>query len=192
MKDSFEFLQKAFRLIAATNVDLEVLVNEGQSRVDLFYRLQMFTFALTPLRQRKDIDFLALYFAKKAAQEFGLRKPKLNVLLVAALSCYHWPGNLRELEHLMHRLVIRSRTSELDLKFVPHWIKGGLFGLWGIESIGLEEIEEIGPVESDVIKEVLRKMKGNQVRAARLLGITSTDLRKRLNKTDTSNRIHRS
>jgi len=164
-----------FRLIAATNVDLEPLVVYGLFHSDLFYRLQEFTFVLTPLRQRNDIGFLASYFAKKAAQEFGLPNPKMEPSLTLKLSNYDWPGNIRELSSLMMRLVYFSRSSDLDLAFLPHWIKGEVPGHG--RSIFTEKT---GPVERELILEALKKTQGNDVRAARLLGISRRDLRKLL------------
>ncbi|MCE7977622.1 MAG: GAF domain-containing protein [Nitrospira sp. NTP1] len=104
------------RVLAATNVDLELAIKRGAFRADLFYRLNVFPLRLPTLRERRDdIPLLARHFAKK----YGLRhrKPvtRINSAALKALSAYDWPGNVRELEHLMERAVIVSRGSVLTI-----------------------------------------------------------------------------
>ena len=95
------------RVVAATNRDLRQAVEKGAFREDLFYRLDVFTITLPPLRQRQeDIPALAAHFAERYAQHLQRPVPTLADGVVAHLQGYAWPGNVRELEHVIHRAVL--------------------------------------------------------------------------------------
>jgi FADH2 O2-dependent halogenase len=104
------------RIIAATNQQLEQLVNERKFRADLFYRLNVFPITLPPLRQRSDdIPLLVRYFVDKYNARFNRSITSISKELLHALQQYHWPGNIRELEHLVERAVLSARSEILKV-----------------------------------------------------------------------------
>ncbi len=104
------------RLVAATNRDLPQMVAERQFRSDLFYRLNVFPLHMPALRQRRDdISLLVRYFAQKYSRRMNKQVETIPADAIAALSNYHWPGNIRELENLIERAVILSRGSVLEV-----------------------------------------------------------------------------
>ena len=103
------------RLIAATNTDLAQMVAEKHFRSDLYYRLHVFPIVIPPLRERRDdIPLLVRYFVHKYARRMHKRIETIPAQAMAALTAYHWPGNMRELEHVIERAVILSREPELQ------------------------------------------------------------------------------
>ena len=107
-------IQVDVRIIAATNVDLQQQVKEGKFREDLFYRLNVITIDLPPLRQRKnDIPLLAEHFIVKFAQENGKHPLHLTPEALRPLMDYDWPGNVRELENVIERAVVLATGSAL-------------------------------------------------------------------------------
>jgi formate hydrogenlyase transcriptional activator len=109
-------LRVAVRVVAATNADLEELVAEKKFRSDLYYRLNVFPITVPPLRERpEDIPLLVHFFAHKFAQEMKKRIESVPKETMAALTSYHWPGNIRELQNLVERGVILSRGSRLEI-----------------------------------------------------------------------------
>ena len=107
----------AFRVVAATNRDLQQMVNEGRFRNDLYYRINVFPIEVPALRHRcSDIPKLALYFAKKCAKRMNKRIEKIRSEDMAALADHSWPGNIRELQNFIERSVILSTDSVL---YVP-------------------------------------------------------------------------
>ncbi|HYO98598.1 MAG TPA: sigma-54 dependent transcriptional regulator, partial [Pyrinomonadaceae bacterium] len=108
------------RLIAASNRDLELEVDEGRFRPDLFFRLNVVPLKLPALRERReDLPILAAHFASRAAEKHGRRAPALEPALLEALQEYDWPGNVRELENLMERLVVLTTGTQLGTEFLP-------------------------------------------------------------------------
>jgi len=104
------------RLVAATNRDLVQMVAERQFRSDLFYRLNIFPVQMPPLRQRReDIPVLVRYFAQKYARQMKRTVDSISSETMTALTNYHWPGNIRELENLIERAVILSRGPVLEV-----------------------------------------------------------------------------
>ncbi len=113
-------LEVNIRLIAASNRDLEQAVEQGTFRQDLFFRLNVVPLHLPSLRDRReDIPLLAAHFATKAAEKHGRATLELEPALVEALQEYDWPGNIRELENLVERLVVLTRDPRLGLEFLP-------------------------------------------------------------------------
>lgn len=167
------------RIIAATNRNLEKEVAEGNFRLDLFFRLNVYPITLPPLRERKeDIQLLATTFLEAAAQRMG--KPTAPVLSTGAirkLQSYQWPGNIRELENLMERLVIRSKHTTLIETDLPE-----------LNNITLPEEQEIQTLvqrEAEHIIMVLKKCNGKifgKGGAAEILGLPSSTLTSRIKK----------
>lgn len=161
-------IQVDVRIIAATNVDLKQQVKEGKFREDLFYRLNVITIDLPPLRQRKnDIPMLAEHFISKFAREND--KPPLHVTPEALrpLMDYDWPGNVRELENVMERAVVLATGPTLTAELLPEDLtgRGSRFALMEHrpDASLFEIIEEL---ERRVISEMLEKCAWNQTEAA--------------------------
>ena len=108
------------RIVAATNRDLEKEMSAGRFRTDLFYRLNIFPIQLPPLRERReDIPFLASHFIKLHAKKIGKRIDGLNSTVLQELMKYNWPGNIRELEHLLERSVLLATGDTIDKVSLP-------------------------------------------------------------------------
>ncbi len=108
------------RLIAASNRDLEEAVERGAFRPDLFYRLNVVPLHLPPLRERRaDIPLLAAHFAARIAAKHGRATPELDPSLLEAFRVYDWPGNTRELENLIERLVVLTAEARLIMELLP-------------------------------------------------------------------------
>jgi DNA-binding NtrC family response regulator len=161
-------IQVDVRIIAATNVDLRQQVKDGKFRDDLFYRLNVITIDLPPLRQRKnDIPLLAQHFAQKFAEENG--KPPLNLTPEAMrpLLDYDWPGNVRELENVVERAVVLANGPNLTVDLLPDNIvgRGSKLALMDHRAdASLFEIME--DCERRIITDMLEKSGWNQTEAA--------------------------
>ncbi len=108
------------RIIAATNRNLEEMVDNGQFRADLYYRLNIVNLELPPLRERpNDIPILAAHFAAKASAKHGKPSPTFAATFLNRLTAYRWPGNIRELENVIERAVVISNASVLDDNLLP-------------------------------------------------------------------------
>jgi two-component system nitrogen regulation response regulator GlnG len=185
------------RVIAATHKDIERLVADGGFREDLYYRLNVVPIRLPALRQRiEDIAELARHFLERAAAD-GLPRKTLDEAGVARLLRHGWPGNVRELENLMRRLAALVREERIgatgpeEMKSTSeenHGLGGVLelhlaryFATFGRElpPDGLYE-RLLSEIEPPLLRIVLAAAKGNQIRAARLLGINRNTLRKKL------------
>jgi len=108
------------RLIAATNKDLQEMVDEGSFREDLFYRLSVFSILIPPLRERtEEVPLLAHHFVKGFAEDFGKTIDTITPQAMAVLEAHNWPGNVRELEHAMERAVLLADGRSIDLDSIP-------------------------------------------------------------------------
>ena len=186
------------RIIAATNRNLEELVENGEFREDLYYRLNVIPIWLPPLRERReDIPVLSEYFLNKIAEELGCEPKKLSGEAMDALIHYSWPGNIRELENVMERINILADGREVQKEDLPHYIsenyhtavndkvpseavtENGLYdaGL-SLGKTSAEEIvtgnDEIMPweyYEREIIRKALKKY-GSYNAAGKTLGLT--------------------
>jgi two-component system response regulator AtoC len=175
-------------LIAATNKDLEAALADGTFRKDLFYRLAVFTIHLPPLRERgEDIPLLAEAFLQRFSAKYGKRIAGLGRAALAALGEYPWPGNIRELKHVMERAVLGSAGAGGLLEHLP---LGTTPQPRGALQIRMDDTpggtptrgKSLADWERALIEQALRETQGNQVKAARLLGITRDTLRYRMAK----------
>jgi DNA-binding NtrC family response regulator len=165
------------RLLAATNKDLEEAVKKGAFREDLFYRLNVITIHLPPLRQRKeDIPLLANYFLQKYAQRFGKPLTKVSKEALRVVVNYDWPGNVRELENAIERAVALSEGDTVETTDLPEKIVGAKIPILHTEDyeMTLEALEE------QHVKQVLQKTGGDKVKAAQVLGINLSTLYRKL------------
>src|SRR5579863_9243009 len=118
-------VQVDVRIIAATNIDLRQMVREGRFRADLFYRLNVITIELPPLRQRKeDIPLLVEFFLKKYAEENDRPVRNITPEALRPLMAYSWPGNVRELENVIERAVVLSSGTEISADLLPDSMLG--------------------------------------------------------------------
>jgi two-component system response regulator HydG len=166
------------RLVAATNADLAARVKERQFREDLYYRLNVIAIQLPPLRERReDIPLLAQHFLRRYAERNGKRIGGFTDEALDLLQAYAWPGNVRELENVIERAVILCRTDLLSPADLPETLAGtGEVGRHLVVSIGtpLEEVED------RLIGETLRYTKGDKTLAAKLLGIATRTIYRRM------------
>ena len=189
------------RIIAATNKDLEPLIGAGLFREDLYYRLNVVPIHLPPLRERPDdIEALARHFLKQAASE-GLPRRQLSADAAQLLSRQPWRGNVRELRNFIYRMALLAREDVIDTAALAPLLEqigssqpenGEMAGAGNIEQAVTRWLAENHPApgmvyhaamaafERPLFAEVLKETGGNQLRAARQLGINRNTLRKRL------------
>jgi DNA-binding NtrC family response regulator len=172
------------RIVAATNQDLERAVREGRFREDLFYRLNVITIALPPLRERRtDIPLLVEHFLKKYAQVRTVEIPERTLEILMA---YDWPGNVRELESVIERALVLGEGAHIEPDDLPAGIRTRVRAAAAGLDIDIPEagIDLVG-VERALILKALSKADGNVSRAARLLGVSRRTLQYRLDKIET-------
>src|SRR5579872_5137267 len=161
-------IQADVRIIAATNVDLKQMVREGRFREDLFYRLNVITIDLPPLRQRReDIPLLVEFFLKKYAKENERPVREISPEALRPLVNYSWPGNVRELENVIERAVVLSSGPTIGPELLPDHIAGRGSSLPVLEhrpDASLFDIIE--DCERRIIVEMLEKCSWNQTEAA--------------------------
>jgi PAS domain S-box-containing protein len=167
------------RVIAATNRDLEQQSKTGHYRPDLYYRLNVFPIHLPALREREgDIPMLVQYFAHKFAANFGKKIDRISERMMAGLQRYQWPGNIRELEHVIERAVILSEGSELE---PIEWLSPSNGKAGAAKTQTLEEMERQHIV--DVLDQTNWRVSGEKG-AAKILGLNPTTLEARMKKLD--------
>ena len=168
------------RIVAATNVDLQRMVEEGRFREDLYYRLHVITIELPPLRERQsDIPALAQHFLEQYGEENN--KPDLELLpeTLRLLEECHWPGNVRELENVIERAVVLSRGRRIGPDLIPDSVRTSQsFHLPNFElpPEGIPFREVVDDMEAMLITRALDAADGVQKRAAKLLRIKPTTL----------------
>ena len=168
------------RLIAASNRDLEAMIEAGTFRRDLYYRLNVVPLVLPPLRDRQDdIPVLAAHFAQKFATKHVRPKPELDPRLLEALQDYEWPGNVRELENLIERIVVLTDGPILGLQFLPEKMLRVLPGANESDETTLEGA--VLAVRRHLIVSALKAEDGNKVAAAKRLGISRSYLHRLIN-----------
>jgi transcriptional regulator with GAF, ATPase, and Fis domain len=186
-----ETIESDVRVLAATNRNLESALSDGSFREDLYHRLNVVTIQIPPLRERRgDIPKLVNYFADRYAHELQIDRPLISGEALDVLSTRDWPGNVRELEHCIYRALIftqgypvqaahvrpardetRESASTVDdmmLKVVRGYLDGHCGK--GTHERVLEEFERL------LIREAMRRTKGNQSHAAQLLGLARPTL----------------
>ncbi len=172
------------RIVCATNRDLANEVEKGRFRSDLYYRLMVFPIRLPPLRERReDIPLLARHFVERYAAEYRATLPGFSAEAEAALASYAWPGNIRELENEIQRLVIQAEPGcwieVTDLSPRLRKIEGTVAKVAPKKGTLREMMDQ---VERWLISEALRDHGGNKTRTAVTLGITREGLHKKLDK----------
>jgi two-component system response regulator AtoC len=193
-----ETVQTDVRLIAATNADLERMADDGRFRNDLYYRLNVFSIKLPPLRERgEDVPLLIDHFVRRFGKELGKPEVEVSPEAAALLRAYPWPGNVRELQSVLKQSILQTSGSVLLPDFLPPHVRkpaaphpngegSGAFD-WdefvagriaaNSENLYAEGLERM---EREVLVRVLKHTGGNQLQAARILGITRGSLRNKI------------
>ena len=162
------------RIVAATNKDLLSLVNKGTFREDLFYRLNVITITMPPLRERGDDVLLLIHrFTSRFAEASGKPVPRFSDDALEVLRNYQWPGNVRELENVLQRLVLMIEGDCIRIPDLP-----ALMRFSAPRDAGLHRT--LAEVEVEHIRNVLASVDGNKTRAAEILGIDRKTLREKL------------
>jgi two-component system response regulator HydG len=165
------------RIIAATNADLERLVEERRFREDLYYRLRVIQVQLPPLRDRKaDIPLLVDHFIRRYAAKDGKRIVGIESVALGALTDHTWPGNVRELENAIERAVVLTRGQRLRLEDLPP----DVLQRSPEDRVSFPVGTSLQEVERRMIAETLRYTDGDKTKAARILGITARTIYRKL------------
>jgi DNA-binding NtrC family response regulator len=172
-------LKLDIRIIASSNRDLREAIKAGDFREDLFYRLSVIPIHLPPLRERTgDIPLLVDHFIRKYNQKSKRQVKGVSAASMKMLTLYPWPGNVRELEHTIERILILEDGDLIQPEHLPSFISGrqGDFQVFSDGELTLEELER------RYLQFILRRTKGNQSEAARLLGINRKTLGQKIQK----------
>ena len=173
------------RLVTATNRDLAAEVRTGRFREDLFYRLDVVSVRLPPLRERReDVPLLAPAFLRRFAERHARRVSAFTPAALAALEAAPWPGNVRELMHAVERAVILTRGETVDVGDLPEGLRGGAAGgpAGSPASLTVPLGTTMDEVERLVIRETLRQTRGDKTLAAQLLGIAARTIYRKLDR----------
>jgi len=175
-------IQVDVRIIAATNVDLRQMVAEGKFREDLFYRLNVITLDLPPLRQRReDIPLLVQHFLQKYSAENEMPKRRLTTEALRPLVSYAWPGNVRELENTIERAVVLSSDNDIGPDLLPDHIVGRGTSIPAIEaSAGATLFGIVEDFERRIIIDMLEKCDWNQTEAAERFHVPLSTLNQKI------------
>ncbi len=161
-----------FRCIAATNRDLRELIADGSFRPDLYYRINVFSIEIPPLRERReDIPLLVEHFIEKFSLSMNRRPPRVSPDAMSQLQAHEWPGNVRELENAVERAMVVASGSRLDPDD---------FAIAGRQLAAAGGTKPLREMEREHILHVVDECGGNQTRAAKVLGIDRVTLHKKL------------
>jgi Nif-specific regulatory protein len=170
------------RLIVATNKDLERAIAAGTFREDLYYRLNVFTIFVPPLRERKsDVLLLADHFLEKYASRHRKNIKRISTPAIDMLTCYHWPGNVRELENTIERAVLVCEGGVIHGHHLPPTLQTAEAS-GTVMNVSFRAAVEA--YERDLIQDSLKTTRGNRVKAAALLKTTSRVLNYKIRKLD--------
>jgi len=162
------------RILAATNKDLPIIIDKGLFREDLFYRLNVISIDIPPLRDRReDILLLTDYFAQKYGKEYGKSVPHFSDDVLKVVQRYNWPGNVRELENVIQRLVVMVDSETIAVPDLPAHMHFSALSGTGFK-------RTLAEVTAEYIQNVLASVDGNKSEAARILGIDRKTLRSKL------------
>jgi two-component system nitrogen regulation response regulator NtrX len=168
------------RVIAATNKNLELEIERGNFREDLFYRLNVIPFTVPPLREHaEDIPLLAQHFLREFATAYGRRPKELSADALDALRNYHWPGNVRELRNLMERIVILYPQHRVEARHLPLGATKRVQTTRSWDGFAsLHDVKEAA--EREYILRKLEETGGNVTRTAELLGLERSHLYRKM------------
>ncbi|RMH23107.1 MAG: sigma-54-dependent Fis family transcriptional regulator [Acidobacteria bacterium] len=178
-----ELIDVDFRLIAATNRDLEKEVEKGRFREDLYYRLKVVTLEIPPLREREgDVALLAEHFLKVFCAEHGKPEMRFTPRALDALVSFPWPGNVRQLKNVVESVVIFHPGGDVDLETLPPEVRESTAatGAPGPIQPRFGRARSMDEIERQAILETLERTGGHRAEAARLLGIGLRTLQRKL------------
>jgi two-component system NtrC family response regulator len=182
---STEYIKIDVRIIAATHQNLETKIKDGSFREDLFYRLNIVSLNIPPLRERKeDIIPLIEHFVEKYSRENNKEKLSLSREAVDLLIKYNFPGNVRELENIIERAVVLCRSKVITVNDLPNIVTGFKAEKEIAANENTSLIEQVEELEKKLIYDALSKSSGNQSQAGRMLGLTERNLRYKMQKYD--------
>ncbi|AYO30575.1 sigma-54-dependent Fis family transcriptional regulator [Biomaibacter acetigenes] len=173
------------RIIAATNIDLKKRIQEGKFRSDLFYRLNILTLKIPPLRERpEDIIPLTKNFIEGFSNTYNKKvNSNLSKAVIEYLQSYNWPGNVRELKNLMEKCVILTEKQDLDINLIKNLItESDIFRDTPVKNKIFINISTFEDMENQIIEQMNRIFNGNKAMLAKELGISRTTLWKKLKK----------
>ena len=170
------------RLVSATNRDLKKMAADGQFREDLYFRLRGAEIHIPPLRERReDIPLLVSHAISKYSADLGRVRPTITQPALMRLVAYDWPGNVREIFQLMHRMVVMAQGDSIDVRDIPNEIRSGddngenhAQTRAGLAGVGLDKLEK------EAIRQTLAMTAGNREQAAQMLGIGERTLYRKL------------
>lgn len=197
-----ETIQTDVRLIAATNANLSAMVDAGEFRRDLFFRLNVYSLLLPPLRERgEDLLQIVQYFVARFSRELNKTVREISPESLAALQAYPWPGNIRELQSVLKQALLQMQGAALELNHLPahirsvteganahchldpsaKWVELEQFIKTSIQS-GTENLYALAleRMERELLVQVLQYTAGNQLKAAKILGIARGSLRTKI------------
>ncbi|MDZ7722715.1 MAG: sigma-54 dependent transcriptional regulator [candidate division KSB1 bacterium] len=164
------------KIVAATNRELWNMMQNGQFREDLYYRLNVLTINLPPLSERSDDIFLLFnYFTEKYSKELDRKPPKFSDEVYKVFQSYSWPGNVRELENLVQRLVVMKDLRKINVPDLPEHMR------YSVRHSG-SSLQSLAEIEAEHIERVLQHTEGNKSKAAEILGIDRKTLRDKIKK----------
>ncbi len=156
------------RVIAATNKNLEDAIKAGQFRQDLYYRLNVVSVVVPPLRERPDdIALLAMYFAARYSEKCNRSLKGISTEARSLLLSYSWPGNVRELENAIERAIVLGIGDEI----VPEDLPEPLLEVQPARQSGAKYHDRINDLKKDMIVDAVKQAKGSYTEAAKLLGV---------------------
>ncbi len=175
-------IQVDVRIVAATNVNLEQAVKEGRFREDLFYRLNVISLQLPPLRARKgDIPLLAHHYLKHYAEENGFSQLELSSEALRVMMDYEWPGNVRELENAMERGVVLANGPTITPELLPSQIRGNTYSTNLLEQRPDASLfDVIEDIERRIIADRLERCNWNQTEAAEFFRVPLSTLNQKI------------
>jgi DNA-binding NtrC family response regulator len=175
-------IQVDVRIVAATNVNLEQAVKEGRFREDLFYRLNVISLQLPPLRTRKeDIPLLANHYLKYYAEENGFAQLELSPEALRVMMDYEWPGNVRELENSMERGVVLANGPAITPELLPAQIRGTSYSTNLLEQRPDASLfDVIEDIERRIIADRLERCNWNQTEAAEFFRVPLSTLNQKI------------
>jgi len=171
------------RILAATNRNLKNLVEDGQFREDLYYRLSVVTIDVPPLRERQeDIPLLAQHFAKQFSDRYAIPGLRLTEEALEKLAQYNWPGNVRELQNVIERASVLAKNDKIDADDLPLEIRSSSPRIANINLKLPEEGIDLEQIEKEILLQALERHCWNQSQAARYLNISRKTLIYRMEK----------
>jgi len=164
------------RIIASTNKDLAAEIEKGRFRRDLYYRLNISSIFLPPLRERKgDVELLAYYFLERRAKLNSKKIEFISEEVLSVLEMYDYPGNIRELENIIAGAVVLENSNSLSRRSLPPYLLKAI-GPTRVVPVPSEVRKTLAKLEADHIQRVLEYTKGNRTAAAEILGISRVGL----------------